>query len=147
MADHPLRPATDRSLGEPLPHQLANQTHTHPLAINLYSERHAPLEDHGGLVHISMGYPPLKGRSYTRYAPVRHSSAGPKSPVTVRLACVRPAASVRPEPGSNSPYYYSFGIDYRFKFYLTYALLNFNFSSEKPPFLSSRPASSVRQIT
>jgi hypothetical protein len=25
VADHPLRPATDRSLGEPLPHQLANQ--------------------------------------------------------------------------------------------------------------------------
>ena len=24
-------------------------------------------------------------------------------PVTVRLACVRPAASVHPEPGSNSP--------------------------------------------
>src|SRR3954465_14879114 len=25
VADHPLRPATDRRLGEPLPHQLANQ--------------------------------------------------------------------------------------------------------------------------
>ena len=25
VADHPLRPATDRRLGEPLPHQLANR--------------------------------------------------------------------------------------------------------------------------
>ena len=29
MAVHPLRPATDRRLGEPLPHQLANQTRGH----------------------------------------------------------------------------------------------------------------------
>ncbi len=26
VADHPLRPARDRRLGEPLPHQLANPT-------------------------------------------------------------------------------------------------------------------------
>ena len=29
MAVHPLRPATDRRLGEPLPHQLSNQTRGH----------------------------------------------------------------------------------------------------------------------
>ena len=29
MAVHPLRPATDRRLGGPLPHQLANQTRGH----------------------------------------------------------------------------------------------------------------------
>src|SRR6201987_657684 len=34
-ADHPLRPATDRRLGEPLPHQQANQTWADPSAINL----------------------------------------------------------------------------------------------------------------
>ena len=33
MADHPLRPATDRSLGGLLPHQQANQTQIHPLVI------------------------------------------------------------------------------------------------------------------
>ncbi len=32
MAGHPLRSATDRRLGGPLPHQLANQTRTHPFA-------------------------------------------------------------------------------------------------------------------
>ena len=37
----------------------------------------------------------------TCYSPVRHSCT-PKS-LTVRLACVKHAASVRPEPGSNSP--------------------------------------------
>jgi hypothetical protein len=35
VADHPLRPATDRRLGEPLPHQLANQTRANLSAINL----------------------------------------------------------------------------------------------------------------
>ena len=32
MAGHPLRPASHRSLGEPLPHQLANDTRDHPKA-------------------------------------------------------------------------------------------------------------------
>jgi hypothetical protein len=45
------------------------------------------------------------GRLHTRYAPVRHSSATIASTVTVRLACIKPAASVHPEPGSNSPFY------------------------------------------
>src|SRR5579872_2281239 len=32
VADHPLRPATDRRLGRPLPHQLANRPRTPPSA-------------------------------------------------------------------------------------------------------------------
>ena len=32
----------------------------------------------------------------------------PRRDLTVRLACIRPAASVHPEPGSNSPLYISF---------------------------------------
>ena len=32
VADHPLRSATDRRLGRPLPHQRANQTQAHPEA-------------------------------------------------------------------------------------------------------------------
>src|SRR6478672_8376187 len=46
--------------------------------------------------------PPLKGRLPTCYSPVRHFTGG-RSPFLVRLACVRPAANVRSEPGSNSP--------------------------------------------
>ena len=34
-ADHPLRPATRRCLGEPLPHQLADRPRDPPRAINL----------------------------------------------------------------------------------------------------------------
>ena len=45
----------------------------------------------------------MKGRLHTRYAPVRRS-LDPKN-YTPRLACVKPAASVHPEPGSNSSSY------------------------------------------
>ena len=66
------------------------------------------------LVRISPGYPPVPGMSLTRYAPLRRSPpesiAAPRA--APRLACVRPAASVHPEPGSNSSLYtlsYCFG--------------------------------------
>ena len=58
-------------------------------------------ERHAVLALLSEGYPPLKGRSPTCYSPVRHSTQG-RSPFRVRLACVRHAASVDSEPGSNS---------------------------------------------
>src|ERR687883_336306 len=54
------------------------------------------------LAILSDCYPPLKGRLPTCYSPVRHFTRG-RSPFLVRLACVRPAANVRSEPGSNSP--------------------------------------------
>ena len=43
----------------------------------------------------------------TRYAPVRRSPAKVASylPAAPRLACVKPVASVHPEPGSNSSLY------------------------------------------
>ena len=39
----------------------------------------------------------------TRYSPVRRFMRLPRKAFIARLACVRRAASVRPEPGSNSP--------------------------------------------
>ena len=42
---------------------------------------------------------------HTRYSPVRRSPASIATPDAARLACVRPAASVYPEPGSNSSLY------------------------------------------
>ena len=51
------------------------------------------------LAAVSSCYPPRKGRLLMYYSPVRHSS--PRW--CVRLACIRHAASVHPEPGSNSP--------------------------------------------
>ena len=50
------------------------------------------------LAYLSVCYPCVWGRLPTRYSPVRRSF--PKK--IARLACVRHAASVHPEPGSNS---------------------------------------------
>ena len=54
------------------------------------------------LARISPGYPPPKGRLPTCYSPVRHSTRTRRY-FLVRLACVKHAASVHSEPGSNSP--------------------------------------------
>src|SRR5262249_351354 len=54
------------------------------------------------LAHLSVGYPGLGGRLPTCYSPVRRFTRG-LLPFLARLACVRHAASVRSEPGSNSP--------------------------------------------
>ena len=60
---------------------------------------------YGGLGDVSIGYPPVTGMSLTRYAPLRRSPASIAGPAAPRLACVKPAASVHPEPGSNSSLY------------------------------------------
>ena len=107
MAGHPLRSATDRRLGGPLPHQLANQTRIHLIPPEFFALYHAVLCAYAVLAVISNCYPPVWGRLPTRYSPVRHSVASHSirklhSKRFVRLACVRHAASVHPEPGSNS---------------------------------------------
>ena len=57
------------------------------------------------LARLSPGCPPDRGRLHTCYSPVRRSPAEEASfsSAAPRLACVKPAASVHPEPGSNSP--------------------------------------------
>ena len=83
MADHPLRSATDRRLGEPLPHQPANQTQAHPLPINLWQKNHvAPLR-YEVLIIVSNGYPSVRGRLPTRYSPVRRFPPFPSSEESV----------------------------------------------------------------
>ena len=92
----PLRPATDLRLGEPLPHQLANQPRPPPKADCSF--------DLAMLCGISPGFPelfPTQGQVVTCYSPGRHCTQG-LLPFLVRLACVRHAASVDSEPGSNS---------------------------------------------
>ena len=71
MADHPLRSATDRRLGEPLPHQPANQTQVHPIPINLWLYDHVITQFYEVLITVSSGYPSVWGRLPTRYSPVR----------------------------------------------------------------------------
>jgi hypothetical protein len=102
VAGRPLRPATDRSLGEPLPHQLANQTQAPPQAHCCFNNclDVEPLH-YAVLANLSTGYSPPEGRLPTRYSPGRHSTHSRRN-FRVRLACVRHAASVDSEPGSNS---------------------------------------------
>ena len=99
MAGRPLRPATDRRLGRPLPHQLPNLTSAAPIARGLSVPRFHPQVVCG----ISTSFEvlsPTTGHVPMHYSPVRHSQG--IAPPTVRLACVRHAASVQSEPGSNS---------------------------------------------
>ena len=98
MAVQPLSPATDRRLGGPLPHQLPNQTQAHLRAASLWYKSHARSICHEVLATVSGCYPSPEGRLLTRYSPVRHCCIA----TTVRLECVMHAASVNPEPGSNS---------------------------------------------
>ena len=107
VAGHPLRSATDRRFGGPLPRQLANQTRVHPIPPEFFTLHHAVLCAYAVLATVSGCYPPVWGRLPTRYSPVRHSvtrQSFRRNQVRcfVRLACVRHAASVHPEPGSNS---------------------------------------------
>ena len=62
-----------------------------------------------------MGYTRVEGRLDTRYSPVRRSPSAVASDrhAAPRLACVKPVASVHPEPGSNSPLYNIFISFYR----------------------------------
>ena len=107
MGDLPLRTPTDRRLGGPLPRQQPNRTHPHPLARKLCSISDVLNEEHRVLIRISTGYPLLWGRLDTRYSPVRRSPSTIASNrhAAPRLACVKPVASVHPEPGSNSSVY------------------------------------------
>ena len=105
----------DRRLGGPLPHQLANPTRAHPIPINLspcgriryYSEFPRAIPNRRARSHVLLTRLPL---------PLRGA----------RLACVRPAASVRSEPGSNS----QVGLETLNRLITTF--------DEVPPFLVSR---------
>ena len=102
VAARPLRPATDRCFGRPLPHQLANQPRTH-LGASPESD-FAWLPKRMRSCHRFLGGIPHLKADHPR---VTHPSATPsctKAQEDVRLACVRHAASVYPEPGSNSPF-------------------------------------------
>ena len=84
---------TNKLIGrEPIPHQK-----------NLSKPHHAAGNEYPVLATVSGSYPEEGGRLLTCYSPVRHSSTPASWGFTVRLACVKHAASVRPEPGSNSP--------------------------------------------
>ena len=73
--------------------------------MNLCFKSDVIIEEHRELIRLSPGCALLWGRLDTRYSPVRRSPSGfaSKPHAAPRLACVKPVASVHPEPGSNSP--------------------------------------------
>ena len=113
MADYPLRSATYHRLGEPLPHQLANTPRVHPkvtaeavfqtktrwfwllCGISTCFQMLSPAS--GQVTHVLLTSSPLVTKLNQLSASTQLHQPG-----RVRLACIRHAASVRPEPGSNS---------------------------------------------
>ena len=83
MAGHPLRSATDRRLGGPLPRQPANRTRAHPVPPEFSAAGHAARGAHAVLAAVSGRCPPVRGRLPTRYSPVRHSVARASGPKTL----------------------------------------------------------------
>ena len=132
MAVYPLRPATHHRLGGPLPHQLANAPQVHPCShlegcFNIQSMRSVYLsgfsyrfqqlsQTHGQVTYVLLTRSPL-------------SLFGSKLPRDfVRLACIRHAASVHPEPGSNSPFDLALTHDLRLNFILVIVIPRILFS-------------------
>jgi hypothetical protein len=84
------------------PNQLIGRKLPRSRPSRAYPRGHLHPRAHAVLAPLSEGYPPRPDRSLTRSSPVRRW-AHPRRDVPARLACVRHAASVYPEPGSNSP--------------------------------------------
>src|SRR3954447_5870962 len=73
VADRPLRPATDRRLGGPLPRQQANPPRAppRPEAEATFSHQSENRRGYPVLIRVSPGYPDVEGRLPTCYSPVR----------------------------------------------------------------------------
>jgi hypothetical protein len=71
VAGHALTPATRRSLGRPLPHQLTDRPRGHPRPINLSHSCDAVGMVYPVLAAVSHCYPRVRGRFLTCYSPVR----------------------------------------------------------------------------
>ena len=74
LADHPLRPANDRRLGEPLPHQQANLTQAVPKA-----HKALLLRAHAVLATLSSSYPSVWG-TFLRVTQPSAARVLPKEP-------------------------------------------------------------------
>jgi hypothetical protein len=102
VAGHPLRPATRRRLGRPSPHQQADRPRAHPTPQKLSPTRPCSQQ---GVFGIRPSFPGLSQSAgqITHVLLTRSPLEYPRKGLSVRLACVKHAASVRPEPESNSP--------------------------------------------
>ena len=92
MAGHPLRPATRRSLGRPLPHQQADRPRAHPPPKKLSTQSSCEPVSYHVLATVSGGYPCVKGRLLTCYSPVRRSSTPKRAfPLDLHVLSTPPA--------------------------------------------------------
>ena len=106
VGDRPLRSPTHHGLGGPSPRRLPNGTHARPRPPLGFIQRRMP--SHGTMAYYP-AFPPairLSGVGCIRVAHPCATLKAPEGAYPVRLACIRPAASVHPEPGSNSSLYY-----------------------------------------
>jgi hypothetical protein len=105
VTDHPLRSATDHCLGEPLPHQQANRARAPPTAsLRTLSPAAEATGISCGISPAFAGVSPSVGQ-VAHVLLTRAPCAGFPycyEKLRTRLACVKHAASVRSEPGSNS---------------------------------------------
>ena len=103
MSVHPLRPDTHRRLGRPLPHQQANEPQA-PLKAEhpLLSALAFTLALVFGIIPCFHGVSPTS-RQVTHVLLTSPPCSKEQAPLPIRLACLKRAASVRSEPGSNSP--------------------------------------------
>ena len=106
VGDRPLRSPTHRRLGGPSPRLPPNGTHARPRPPSGFI--HVRMPSHGTMAYYP-AFPPairLSGVGCIRVAHPCATLKAPEGAYPVRLACIRPAASVHPEPGSNSSLYY-----------------------------------------
>ena len=87
VAGHPLRPASDRRLGRPLPHQLPNPTWAHPMACGL-AVPHFRLSTLRGISDSFPSLSPSISQIPKHYSPVRHSSARKQAFSCYRSTCM-----------------------------------------------------------
>ena len=108
MGDLPLRTPTHRRLGGPSPRQQANAPHAHPAPIFSFQPQPMPDAVLWGIRPNFSGLSPCAGQvAYVLLtsAPVAIRLMQASAHAAPRLACVKPVASVHPEPGSNSSLY------------------------------------------
>ena len=106
VGDRPLRSPTHRRLGGPSPRLPSNGTHARPRPPLGFIQLRMPST---GTMAYYPAFPPairLSGVGCIRVAHPCATLRAPEGAHPVRLACIRPAASVHPEPGSNSSLYY-----------------------------------------
>ena len=103
VAVRPLRPAMHHRLGGPLPRQPTNapQVHPRPIPERMFHRKKMPPSCTSGFVLRFQSVFPVRGQ--VPYVLLTRSPLETRRSL-VRLACIRHAASVHPEPGSNSPF-------------------------------------------